>query len=167
MLIQCPNCGKPISDKAPECIHCKHRLNDNTSQLTPDESSKKEYQALIDYDSLTFKQKKRIKEEFAKEMPEKANILKKGTTQAILTACSLILGIVTVIIRVLSGNPIWWIFNILFLILGIAFTLAYAKTAKMAPDAGDCFIAWAKERNIVNVDLIFQTKKENKGEKKC
>ena len=32
-LIQCPNCGREISDKATKCIHCKLILKDDYSKI--------------------------------------------------------------------------------------------------------------------------------------
>lgn len=33
MLIKCPECGKDVSDKAPNCIHCGFPLESNNSNL--------------------------------------------------------------------------------------------------------------------------------------
>jgi hypothetical protein len=45
-LIDCPECGKEISDKAPHCIHCGYRQESPTAEATTIEATGKSWKAM-------------------------------------------------------------------------------------------------------------------------
>ena len=90
MLMQCPNCGKPVNDKAHECIHCKHQLNAQISTAQPLDNTE---QPATDYKILSREKKKNLLAEFAKEQPKKAGTLKKTFTFERLGLCLVASGI--------------------------------------------------------------------------
>ena len=49
-LIKCPECGKEISDKAPQCIHCGYPLDSTSESIYSTVQPSKFYQVkLVDY----------------------------------------------------------------------------------------------------------------------
>ena len=82
MLIPCPNCGKPISDLAKECIHCKTVIN-----AEPEEQKEQ-----IDFMQLSSKEQKELQKQFVSEEPEIAKpMVKDALLHRIFVICGIFL----------------------------------------------------------------------------
>ncbi len=180
-LIECPNCGKMISDTTNKCIHCEYDLVKNSAEQTNENITE-----LKDFDDCFPREKLMLRNEFYKTSGVYAIHIKKykryemflGTVGIALFG-SIILLVIAFVIRLIkliaynddSGALAYFIFTTLFsLILVVSLTVVFC-----APRFGrkyehnhliieKKFQHWLKcEKNINYVVKFTDKEKEEKA----
>ena len=179
MLIQCPKCGKPVSDQAKECIHCRYPLGVPTPKT--ELAQEKSTQPLIDYAILSAGEKKELVNRFGIEYPEAAAVIKKGkflykgVAVFVIVTILLTLCLMAICIPFSEGNEAFMqyettaiIFSvltlavvILLLITAIVFAVLQMLNRSKEAEAYPVFAKWASERNILNVSFPAYIKSKN------
>ncbi|MBR2903154.1 MAG: hypothetical protein IKC37_00750 [Clostridia bacterium] len=177
MLIQCPKCGKPVSDQAEECIHCKYQLN-ALAPKTDVAQEEKSTQPLVDYDGLSLKEKRAVIDRFCTEYPEHFTAIHRDRIAwtGMLVAFLLFLPAAIMLICIFSGFLAeYWRLSFLLkvglifvmavsLILLIVFGVLVGRNKTKAEEAYACFMQWGKTQNMVNVSPpIYADLKEKKN----
>ena len=163
MLIECPNCKKPISDQANECIHCKHVLKN--SEETANE------EPIRDFLKMSVKERNALYDEFCQAEPEKSKpFSKKKYTSVLAIIMCFVDPIITFAFAALlyvhvADSPL-----LLFILclLGasspyIILSIANKKTKKALFTACKHMELWCKKNNITNYFPIYvQTSEDSK-----
>ncbi|MBE7085210.1 MAG: zinc ribbon domain-containing protein [Clostridiales bacterium] len=169
MLIQCPHCGKNLSDKVKQCIHCGAMIAEN-EQTNPKN-------ATIDYFSLSEEKQNALHEEFLAEFPEHKKTLRTHKTSIIISLClyglCLLLAVALIIVVNSSNmnNPstgaiISLVAIFLFVIIGLITALVFTGKAKSASKK---FLVisktkdiWLQKKNIVGLNRLIDTEEREK-----
>jgi hypothetical protein len=119
-IINCPHCGKPITDKAKTCIHCGKPIVEDIPEPRN-----------INYAELSDKRRKELSDEFSSECPEYGGVYKKLLIMSKLPfiACIIAVALLAVMVYLeylngnsdgsdgISNNTAFWIS--MFVLLGI------------------------------------------------
>lgn len=169
MLIQCPNCKKPVSDQAKNCIHCNYLLKQTTTEL-PNTELSKTYPA-VDYSIISKREKLELLERFGKDFPTHSTVLRKSFTlkkimlfiafsMLAIIACAFLL-----IIPFATKNPSFMPYEtiamivavclgviiVILLIVFIVFSVIHIKSRSNEAIAYANFIRWASNNNVFNI----------------
>jgi len=166
MLINCPKCGKPISDKAKFCPHCNEIFQ---------EVIERENNPPKDYSKLPEREREQLLNDFIKENPKQAETMikvkkstQKNNTFAPMAICVLGLMVFTCTISFMGKIDKLW--EKVFLVLGgvwaigslIFLSVLIAKQKKLKDGRGKLlkeylvFEKWLKEqRHVENFKLDF------------
>ena len=173
MLITCPHCGKEISDKAKQCIHCHTAIAEQNSTISSNPKT--------DYLSLSTEEQKSLQEEFFKEFPQHKKTLKTHEKLSFLKPfvllgtilCTLMFTITTDCLTTRASTFEEQLSNFLFfLLLGFVCTILIVLISFMIiarifkKKRLNVYIAqnqWLENKNIFNfLQSIALTQKEYK-----
>ena len=156
MLIPCPNCGKPISDLAKECIHCKTVIN-----AEPEEQKELQKQFVSE------------EPEIAKPMVKDALLHRIFVICGIFLLCFLVLGVLFLILnraelKSAIDFPLQALLpSMIFLGLGLLLAITLFILNFIQKSIKDSvfkalkhFEKWLKKKNIVNLELFFDSAKD-------
>ncbi len=132
MLINCPNCGKSVSDKAKECLHCGFCLNEQSELKGKEENNvsvKKK-----NYFELDYNEQQELLLQFSSEEPVHHKVIssdtKRAKMQLILGGVAILLTIIGIIVLLTVGknrldvvDPQVGDFIVAFGVLAIAFIM--------------------------------------------
>lgn len=104
MLISCPKCGKPVSDKAEKCLNCGYFFNGQVSEQEK-ESIKTDNHKKKKYSELSINEQDELFSQFANDDPIQHKVLSSEINRA---------KIMLVVWGILFGV---WVIDILFYIL--------------------------------------------------
>jgi len=72
MLINCPNCGKPVSDTSQKCMHCGYAMK-NDDSMRP--SANSITQEKTDYFELSKQEQQSLFADFKQKNPAQSKVL--------------------------------------------------------------------------------------------
>lgn len=165
MLINCPKCGKPISDKAKICPHCNEEFHDVI---------KKESVQLRDYVNLSDLERKQLLEKFKKAEPKQAEGLARqektrkksmyllGFIMVLSFIMAIALFIVCLIVWETSFSFCFTVFLVVFIVPPSVFIISIIF--KVQGNWYEELVSWKyheewlKKNNIVNFMLTFKNK---------
>lgn len=169
MLIQCPNCKKPVSDQAKNCIHCNYLLKQTPSEQL--NTKQTDNYPLIDYSKISKREKLEIIERFGKDFPTNSAVLKKSFNlkKIMLFLTFAMMAVIfcafLIIIPYSIESPNFKQYEqiaivaavclvVILLILLITFIIFGIISTKLRPNESIAyanFIKWAKLNNIFNI----------------
>ena len=158
MLINCPKCGKPISEYADICMHCKSHLKEETMQSVDNRNKQ-----MKNYLDLSEEEKKELYKQFEKENPtlkgERDSLIKNNKVSNIALIIFLISGILPSIYSILttfsSSLPklslfiriVFGIIAVVSLVISIISHISIKSNFKKLAEKD--FDEWLEERNYV------------------
>lgn len=164
-LIQCPHCGKSVSDTAEKCIHCGENLRQSVEEK-PANSQK-------DYVSLNFTERKALKDEFYKLNPKYPDFEYTGLSSKKKQRICYILGIVFYAIAVAIAyftnfeEPWQAVAVIVLFVAGLicdtfwyVFLFGYGKEKKKSLREAKKYQKWLKEVKNINYEITFSSKEK-------
>ncbi len=173
MLINCPNCGKPISDKADACIHCGYVLQK--------EPEVKEEIKVRNFTELSKAGQAQVMADFAKEMPYESGYIKTSKIIRSILIVSLLIYVTSVMIGgigfaiILNGSgrelekvieycfSIFLIFFVLSFILLFILVIIDRVRRKKTFALSKKLQAWAKTKGIdIGVNYLATSAREAK-----
>ncbi len=154
MLINCPNCGKQISDKAKECIHCKYALN--TEAPIYNEGVEDDSASGRDYKKMSKEERKLLLCEFGTEDVKSYSIIKSYSLKMKIFSILLYpFAIVAIIFAILGFmNVIDYIIGYIVCITGVLLVFVDALFRKKYTHKKDVayenYAKWLNNKGVSN-----------------
>ena len=156
MLINCPNCNKPVSDKAEKCIHCG-------AKVMKEEIKSQSYEKKIDFMTLSKEQVNQYLDQFKREEPEKSRAY---TNNMVKTKCmNLIqiigLGVMFVVLLLAFICKVTMLYYVAIavavvaLVSTIAITVAVNQNRTAEFTSLKYFEIWLNKKGVYNVHITF------------